>query len=263
MTDTPEVSEPFAIPVITTSTSMGEIDCMTLARDIRKLITNSKSLITKVRTELDAAAAPASDDDEGREYLEMVNQMIRDFELIRTDTPVALQNEFLKVLGYDPSKKKIPYPTLIECTTKLVKESEEKLVKYLDRQFSLGSDNRTASETDPESESVGEGGPNKIEKPGRYISWPSEQDILGILKMIRKELELCEKKEETEMVSECIHTCDLYQTMNIALQTLVVLDCIESHDRLISRLDTSLMHLRRQYNSLHVPFGSSQLLYIG
>jgi hypothetical protein len=261
MTDTPKVSEPIAIPVVNTSTSMGEIDCMTLARDIRNLITKSKSLITRVTTELDTAAPLASDDNEGREYLEMVNQMIRDFELIRADTPEALQNEFLKVLGYDPSKKRIPYPTLIECTTKLVKESEEKLVKYLDRQFSLGSDEKTSSEAGPESEPVSKDSPNKIEKPGRYISWPSEQDILSILKMIRKELELCE--QGTGTVSVCAHICDLYQTMNIALQTLVVLDCIESHDRLVSRLDTSLTHLRRQYNALHVLSGSSELLYVG
>lgn len=246
MTDTPSECDQTECCDLGNPVASDGADSKAIIKNIRGLILGSKMLVQSMKYDSVASSSQLPvlcDDGMVGIYQKHIADFLKAYTSFESVASLSLRERFLEILGYTPDECTIPYKIMLECTTTLLLESDRELDIYFNRQ------------------QVGDrwkenGHLNATYKSVRNAPWPTKQDILEVKVMTTDSLKVCCQEINTPE-QQASHTEALNQGMDLALQTLVLLDCLRVQRGLAQRLDVSLIYLRQRGNMHGFPNGAS------
>jgi hypothetical protein len=242
MTDTPSECDQTECCSLSNPVASDGADSKAIIKNIRGLILGSKMLVQSMKPDTVASANQLPvlcDDGMVKIYQKHIADFLKAYTSFESVASLSLRERFLEILGYTSDECTVPYKILLECTTTLLLESDRELDIYFNRQQS--------GDRWRENGHLG-----AIYKSVRNAPWPTKQDILEVKVMTTDSLKVCCQEIDTPE-QQASHTEALNQGMDLALQTLVLLDCLRVQKGLAQRLDVSLIYLRERGNMHRLP----------
>lgn len=210
-----------------------EVDSVDMIRDIRGLVLKSRILVKSMQEEVDAEKISLGMTVSRvipKYYQHYVDQFLKDYASFGSIAELSLRRRFLTMVGYGSDEQIEPDSTLVKCVSEVTLEAERRLDIYFDQQQ---RDNRWTEN----------GHLGATYKSIKSAPWPTRQDILGLKVMITDILKKCKTEADSPDSSHTLIA--LYKMLDLALQTLVLMDCVQFQRGLAARLDVSLIYLRQ------------------
>ena len=206
-------------------------DAISMVNNIRGLISDSMVLVQDIQTEMNVGAVqPPISAGTNKFYKEKIEAFLRTYSCAEGRVVTSLSGDFLISLGSHPKDQPIPYLALVRCTYVTVTEAEHKLNVFFNQQ-QTGNRWRENGHMDT------------LYKNIQKAPWPTKQDILEMKVMTTDALKRCYLVTDMK-VEQKVHRAELREILNMALQILVLLDCVQFQKGLAARMETSLLCLR-------------------